>query len=144
VAVGYGADVRAAVAVLLLAVATARAGTPRWDPRAWADEGTVELRTTAPGEGPHWFPVWLVVIDGQLYVRLGTRAAGRIASNVTAPDVGARIGGVEFDRVRGEPAPELATRVGAAMARKYWSDILVRHVNHPLVLRLVPETDSTR
>jgi hypothetical protein len=28
-------------------------------------------------EGEHWFPVWLVVIDDQVDVRLGARAATR-------------------------------------------------------------------
>lgn len=129
---------RTFLAALALLIATS-ASAADWTPRAWAEQSTLELRTTAPGEGEHWFPVWLAVVDDQLYVRLGARAAGRIQQNQTAPLVGVRIAGQQFDRVRGEPAPDQAGRVADAMAAKYWFDVLVRHVNHPLTLRLVPE-----
>ena len=110
-----------------------------WNPEAFAKEDTLKLRTIEPQEGEHWSTVWLVVIDNQVYVRLGTRAAGRVEHNTTAPHLGVDVGGQRFERVRGVPAPESAQRVGAAMAGKYWSDVLVRHMNHPLTLRLVPE-----
>ena len=96
-----------------------------------------------PGEGEHWFKVWLVVIDGQVYVRLGSRAAERVESNTTAPVLGVEVAGQRFDRVRGVPAPEYADRVAKAMAEKYTSDIFVHLFSHPLTLRLVPE-DLTR
>ena len=110
-----------------------------WTPSAWADLSTLELRTTAVGEAAHWSPLWLVVVDDQLYVRLGSRAAGRVDGNTTTPIVGVRIAGRQFDRVRGEPAPEMAGHVAGAMAGKYWFDLLVRHVDHPLTLRLLAE-----
>src|SRR5438067_1677561 len=93
----------------------------------------------AAGEPAHWFSVWLVVIDDQVYVRLGPRAAGRIEKNVAAPYVGVRILGQQFERVRAEPAPDHAERVAKAMAAKYWSDLVVHHFSHPLTLRLAPE-----
>ena len=92
-----------------------------WTPAAWADENTVDLRTTEPGSEPYWFPVWLAVIDGQLYVRLGSRAAGRFDRNATKPIVGVRIAGKTFERVRGVLAPEMTDRVTAAMRDKYWT-----------------------
>ena len=112
-----------------------------WTPAAWANEGTVELRTTDPGEAPHWFPVWLVVIDGQLYVRLGSRAAGRFDRNATKPIVGVRIAGKTFDRVQGVLAPDMVERVTSAMADKYWlqGDFIVRRMDHPYTIRLEPE-----
>ena len=110
-----------------------------WKPGAYASESTLQLRTTAPGEGDHWFPVWLVVIDDQVYVRLGTRAAGRIERNTTTPYVGVRVAGQQFDRVKAVAAPESVERVARAMADKYWSDVLVRHMDHPLTMRLAPE-----
>jgi len=113
-----------------------------WQPTAWAKEDTLKLRTTAPGEEEHWFPVWLVVIDGQLYVRLGSRAAGRVERNVSAPFLGVEIAGQRFDRARGVPAPEDADRVAAALADKYTSDILVRFFSHPLTLRLEAEDSA--
>jgi hypothetical protein len=110
-----------------------------WDPAAFAKEDTLKLRTTAPDEDPHWFPVWLVVIDGQVYVRLGSRAASRVEHNTTAPYLGVEVGGQRFDHIRGVPAPDYADRVAQAMADKYTSDIFVRWFSHPLTLRLVPE-----
>jgi len=122
---------------VFLASSAAVAG--QWDPAAFATEGTLQLRTTRAGEEPHWFKVWLVVIDGQLYVRLGNRAAERVESNTTAPFLGVEVAGQRFERVGGVAAPEYAGLVAKAMAEKYWSDILVRLVSHPLTLRLVPE-----
>lgn len=110
-----------------------------WQPEAIAKQNTIKLRTTGPQEGAHWFRVWVVVLDNQVYVRLGSRAAARVEQNTTAPYLGVEAGGQRFDKVRGVPAPESAERVGAAMADKYWSDILVRYMSHPLTLRLVPE-----
>jgi len=128
--------VPAAVLLSVLVAAPAAAG---WTPHDWADASTIELRTTAPGEAAHWFPVWLVVIDDQVYVRLGARAAGRIASNQTAPFVDVRIAGEQFGHLRGVPAPDYAERVANGMGAKYWSDVVIRHFSHPLTLRLVPE-----
>lgn len=121
---------------------TAIARAAEWTPETWANESTLRLRTAKEGEGEHWFPVWLVVIDGQLYVRLGTRAAGRVEENTTAPYLGVEVGGQRFDRVRGVPAPEYADRVAEAMADKYTSDIFVRWFSHPLTLRLVPDEEA--
>jgi hypothetical protein len=130
--------IRLAVASFAVTLALPAAAA-EWTPHAWADANTVELRTTNPGEADHWFPVWVVVLDDQVYVRLGSRAAGRIEKNTTAPIIGVRIAGQQFDRVKGVPAPEAVERVAKAMGEKYWSDVLVRYANHPLTLRLVPE-----
>jgi|MudIll2142460700_1097286.scaffolds.fasta_scaffold444297_2 hypothetical protein len=110
-----------------------------WAPAAFSGESNLDFLTVNPDEGEHWSRVWLVVIDAQVYVRLGSRAASRMERNSTAPYVSVRIGGQEYKRVRVEPAPEQAARVAAAMADKYWSDCFVRYFNHPLTLRLVPE-----
>ncbi len=122
------------------AVLNAAAAVPAsWQPDVFAKQSTIKLRTTKPQEGEHWFPVWVVVLDNQVYVRLGSRAAARVEQNTTAPYLGVEAGGQRFDKVRGVPAPESAERVAAAMSDKYWSDIFVRHMSHPLTLRLVPE-----
>ena len=123
---------------MAVARAETRAPATAWQPEQWRDEDTVELRTAAAGEEAHWFKVWLVVLDGQLYVRLGGRAAGRFESNVTKPVIGVRIAGLEFDQVTGTSAPDMVGPVADAMADKYWSDIFVRFVSHPLTLRLAP------
>ena len=132
-------SLRGSSAVLALALLAASSAAAEWTPRAYTGANTLELRTIAPGEAAHWFSVWVVVIDDQVYVRLGPRAAGRIEKNVAAPYVGVRILGQQFERVRAEPAPDHAAPVANAMAAKYWSDLIVHHFSHPLTLRLVPE-----
>lgn len=134
--------------LVIVGCAGSAPGTPAaaadWKPAAWAPEGTVDLRTTDPGAEPHWSPVWLVVIDDQLYVRLGSRAAGRFDRNTTKPVMGVRIAGKEFDRVRGVVVPDMAQKVEAAMADKYWlqADFIVRRMNHPYTMRLEPVADG--
>ena len=131
--------VRGILAAGTLAATVCAADVAGWTPAAWTNESTVELCTTDAGEPMHCFPVWLVVLDGQLYVRLGTRAAGRVERSTTKPFLEVGIAGERFPHVHGIPAPDDAGRVADAMAAKYWSDLLVRYVNHPLTLRLVPE-----
>ena len=132
---------RHAMAGVLLFVASVAAAAD-WKPASWAGADTIDLRTTAPGEGEHWFPVWVVVIDDQVYVRLGTRAASRVEKNTTAPYLGVKIAGQEFDRVKGVPAPDYVGKVAEAMHGKYWSDVLVQYMSHPMTLRLVPTEDG--
>lgn len=121
-----------------LAVLSA-AAEAQWVPEAFRNESTLDFLTVNPEGGEHWSRVWLVVLDSQLYVRLGSRAAGQVERNTRAPLLSVRIAGQEFERVRAEPAPEESARVAAAMADKYWSDLFVRHFHHPLTLRLTPE-----
>jgi len=106
-----------ALALGFLSCTAGSAAAAEWDPATFAGENTLELKTTAAGEGEHWFPVWLVVVDDQVYVRLGTRAAGRIERNTTAPYVGVRIGGREFDRVKAIAMPDKTAAVAQAMGR---------------------------
>ena len=128
-------------ACLLLPAADAPAAdvASAWTPAAWKNQDTLELKTVVPDEGEYWFPVWLVVLDEQLYVRLGTRAAERVEQSTTKPHMGVRIAGQQFDRVSGIPAPEMADKVAAAMGEKYWSDVFIRYFDHPLTLRLEAE-----
>lgn len=135
----------AALGLLVLVVsgvgcAGRRAPVPSWDPAAFRELDTLEFLTVGPTEGKHWSTVWLVVLDGQVYVRLGSRASGRMKENTTAPLVAVRIGGREYERVRAEEAKEMVERVAAAMADKYPTDLFVRYVDHPLTMRFVPET----
>jgi len=111
-------------------------GTPAWNLPTLAKENTLDFLTIGPEEGEHWSRVWVVAVDDHLYLRLGNRAASRLEKNTQAPWVKVRIAGGEFDRVRADPAPEMADRVAAAMAAKYWTDILVRYSRHPLIVRL--------
>ncbi len=133
------AGVVAALLGVVVAGAFQHAKATSWDPSAYAKEETLKLRTNCPGEGEYWFPVWLVVVDDQVYVRLGSKAASRIECNATKPIVGVEIGGERFDKVEGIAAPETAEAVGNAMAEKYTSDLVIRWFPHPLTLRLLPQ-----
>ena len=115
---------------------------PGWDPNAFRDTSTLEVMTIGAKEGEHWSRLWLVVIDGKLYVRLGDRSFERVQNNVASPYVQVKIAGQRFDRVRIERAPDMAEKVAAAMADKYFLDILVRHESHPMTARLVAEPVS--
>jgi hypothetical protein len=44
---------------------------PGWDPAAFRDASTIKIMTTEPDVGEHWSNLWVVIIDGQPYVRLG-------------------------------------------------------------------------
>lgn len=109
-----------------------------WDPARFTDESTLDFLTVSPDDGEHWSRVWLVVIDDQLYVRLGTRAAARMEGNTRAPNVSVRIAKEEFAEIEAIPVPEMAEAVAAKMAEKYSTDILVRYFSHPLTMRLRP------
>ena len=110
-----------------------------WDPNAFAKEETLKLRTNCPGEGEYWFPVWLVVVNEQVYVRLGSKAASRFECNGSKPMLGVEVAGQRFDAVQAVLAPEERDAVNQAMAAKYSSDLLIRWFPHPLVVRLVPQ-----
>lgn len=128
--------------MLLTLAAPARVtAVPRadWTPGEWASESTLELTTDRPDEGSYTFPVWLVVVDDQVFVRLGGRAADRVQKSKSAPYVGVTVAGKRFEHVRCEPAPEQAARVAEAIGHKYTSDLLIRFFPHPLTCRLVPE-----
>jgi hypothetical protein len=127
------------VALVATAAGAADSAVPGWDPNAFSDQSTLQIMTTAPEEGEHWSKLWLVVIDGQVYVRLGDRSYGRVQKNTTNPYLKVKVGDSEFDRVRLDPALDMKDRVAAAMAEKYFMDILIRHESHPMTARLVAE-----
>ena len=122
----------------------------QWDPAAIADQSTIELLTVAPEEGEHWSTVWFVVIDGAIYFRLGPRAARRIDANSTAPLLKVRVSGQEVHTVRYEKAPEMAAKIAAAMAEKYWTDWLGEPFRKlglsapPVMLRLTPDDRASQ
>jgi len=136
---------RGLVFALLFALSTGcakQAVVPTWDPAAFRSLDTLEFLTVGPDEGPHWSTVWLVVLDDHVYIRLGSRASGRMEHNATKPYVRVRIGGKEYERVRTEDASALAAQVADAMAAKYTTDVFVHYVSHPLTLRLEPDSGA--
>jgi hypothetical protein len=131
------------VATLFIAhIGVARAADPAvpgWDAAAFRDESVIQIMTTEPDVGEHWSKVWVVAIDDQPYVRLGSRSYGRVQRNTTSPYVKVKVGDQEFDKVKLEEMPDMKDKVAAAMADKYFMDKLIRFETHPMVARLIPE-----
>jgi hypothetical protein len=140
--------VRNAVVLLALCIAVATAALAAdsvvsgWDPSTFRDESTIQIMTTEPEVGEHWSNLWVVVIDGQPYVRLGDRAYGRVQRNTTSPYVKLKVADKEFDKVKLQEMPDMKDKVAAAMADKYFMDILIRHESHPMVARLTAEAST--
>jgi len=110
-----------------------------WDPDAFRAQRTLQLMTTGAEEGAHWSKLWLVVVDGQLFVRLDGRTFQRVKENLAGQYVMLKIGDRKFNRVRLEAAPDMSSKVAAAMADKYPMDALIRHEFHPMTARLIAE-----
>ena len=110
-----------------------------WNPDAFRDQRTLQIMTTGADEGAHWSRLWLVVIDGQLLVRLDNRTFERVKENLAGQYVMLKIGDRKFARVRLEAAPDMSGKVAAAMADKYPMDVLIRHESHPMTARLIAE-----
>ena len=135
-----------AAALCITLVAAARAAdnaAPGWDPSTFRDASTIQIMTTEPSVGEHWSNLWVAVIDGQAYVRLGDRAYGRVQHNTTSPYVKLKVADKEFDKVKIEEMPDMKDKVAAAMADKYFMDILIRHESHPMVARLTAEAPTS-
>ena len=107
-----------------------------WTPQALENESTLEFLSVEADDNEHWSPVWLVVIDGNLYLRLGNRAVRRLTGSQIYPLTAVRVAGEEFRPMVAIEANDMAERVAKAMGEKYFSDILVRHWPHPLTVRL--------
>jgi hypothetical protein len=140
--------VRTRTAALLITTTTALvlaasvAAAAEWKAREFDEESILEFRTVnAEGEG-HWSKVWLVVLDDQVYVNLGDRAAERLKTNATAPLVSVRVGDDEFENVRVEAAQELQPAVAQAIADKYWTGFLVPYRPPSKVMRLRPDQEA--
>ena len=113
-----------------------------WNPDAFRDQRTLQIMTTGADEGAHWSKLWLVVIDGQLFVRLDGRTFERVKENLAGQYVMLKIGDRKFARVRLEAAPYMSRKVAAAMADKYPMDVLIRHESHPMTARLIAEPSA--
>jgi hypothetical protein len=128
--------------VLSMLVVAAPSHAADWSPGMWISEETLKLRTDCPDEGEHWSYVWLVVLDGDVWVRLGSKAAARVDCNKTKPITSVRIANEVFPQVELVEVPEMADRVAAAMADKYWTDVFVRYMDHPYTMKLVPKSEA--
>lgn len=129
----------AAALLVSLACGLALAQEPQWSPGMFRDESVIEVYTVGPDGSGHWSSLWVVVVDGNPYLRLGTRAATRIRENRDAPYIRVRVAGQEFERVKVVEAPEMTDRVMEAFAQKYWLDSLIRPFRREMIARLVKE-----
>jgi hypothetical protein len=121
----------------LLAPAPASGDAPDWSAAAAAD--TVEIITKNQDGSARETTIWIVVVDGQGYIRTGsTRWEANIERD---PAVALRIGTSEYP-VRAEFIEEEALRVRILQAfhDKYgFSDTMASlfHAGHPKLMRLV-------
>ncbi len=127
------------LAVAFVCLIAGEGAASDWDGQTFRDESTLEFMTVSPEGEEQWSTVWLVVIDGDVYVNLGKRAAGRVLANTRAPFVSVRVAGKEFERTRVDPAQERQKEVAAAIAAKYWTGFLVPDTAPSQVMRLRPE-----
>ncbi len=118
-----------------LAVASASAAAD-WRPEEWEDGTTLALSTVGPDYDEQWSTVWYVVVDGEIYVRVGASTADQIEQNIKRPYVQVRIAGQTFKDVRADPVEGMSATVDEAMADKYPMDFLFRFLPHPMVVRL--------
>jgi hypothetical protein len=114
----------------------------------WVDEGEVVTLTTLDADGTYTTQLWIVEVDGDLYVRSSSPNTGWLGRLRVHPDV-------ELDRddetleLRAVPSglPEVRAAVNGAMAEKYgstdgfYSRIYDRSESVPV--RLEPRTGAT-
>ncbi len=133
-AVALGLIVAVAIAA---AGGSARAAAPDWN--AIADAGTVVISTTNENGSTRRTTIWLVVVDGEAYIR--TSRSTRWGDNVERdPDVVLSVGDTDY-RVRASFVEDeaLRARVVDSFREKYgWSDAMVNVMrgSHPRIMRL--------
>ncbi len=75
-------------------------GAQAQDGEAVTDASTREVLTVDQNAQEHWSTLWLVVMNGQLYLRLGTHGAARVEGNAKKPFVSIKSAEHRFDNVR--------------------------------------------
>lgn len=124
---------------VLLCCSFAGLARAEWNPQAYIGEEILEFLTINEDGDEHWSKVWLVVDEGEVYIRLGNRAGDRVNENAAKPYVAIRVAGEQFDKVLLEDAPEKVETVATLMGEKYWSDVFIKYFAHPYTFRLVPQ-----
>ena len=116
----------------------ALADAPDWN--AVADVGTVEVGTTDEDGSERSTTVWLIVVDGQGYIRTGGTKWGE--NVVRKPEIGLQIEDDEFAlRVEFVEDDALRERIETAFNEKYgWTDSLMAWLrgDRPKIMRLLP------
>jgi hypothetical protein len=132
-------DVPVLIALLALAASPALAAAPDWGAVAGVKE--VKVLSTNEDGSPRETTVWLVVVDGQGYIR--TSRSTRWGGNVERqPDISLRIEGTEYPlRAVFVTDAALRERVIAAFREKYgWIDGAMNFIrgSDPRIMRLDP------
>ncbi len=119
------------------AFAAIAASGATWNPADFASESTLEFFTINEAGEAHWATVWFVLVDGDVYVRLGERAQRRIEENIHQPVVKVRVAGREFDHVVVERVLGRNDEIAEAMADKYWTALFMPYMPERYTARLV-------
>lgn len=123
--------------IAVLAFATAAASAETWNPADFAGESTLEFHTMNDAGEAHWATVWFVLVEGDVYVRLGERAQRRIEESVHHPVVKVRVAGRTFDHVVVERVSGRNDEIAEAMADKYWTALFMPYMPERYTARLV-------
>jgi hypothetical protein len=130
----------ALAALVLLTAASGARGEEAIEWHRYSEEGTVEVITSNEDGSLRETKVWLVVVDGQGYIRTGrTRWGGNVERN---PEIVLRIGETELP-LRAEFVTDRTERdaVKAALRAKHgFSDWILSPLRgrNPRIMRLVP------
>jgi hypothetical protein len=126
------------VPIALALVASGAAAAPEWT--SLRDVDTVEVLTTDEDGEPRATTVWLVVVDGQGYVRTGGSSWGD--NVVRSPELELRVGADTHPmRVEFVEDDALRQRVSDAFGAKYgFSDRMVSWIrgSRPKIMQLHP------
>jgi hypothetical protein len=139
-ALSAGARVTALLLALapLLAALPARADTPDWE--SLADVKVIEVVTQDADGDLRETKVWLVLVDGEPYLRTGdTRWLENLRRD---PNLVLRIEGREYEaRVEEVPGDEIVEKVDRASLEKYgWQERMIHpfRMSKPEILKLLP------
>lgn len=126
------------VAVLLLGFGSVGPSWADWEPTSFSQEEVLEFFTVNEEGEEHWATVWFVVLDGEVYLRLGDRAKRRLTESVNKPYVKVRVAEREFEHVLAEEAADKVGQVADLMYEKYWSAFFIKLMPDRYTVRLRP------
>jgi hypothetical protein len=119
------------------------AGAVDW--RRYADEKVIEVVTRNEDGSSRETKAWIVVVDGQGYIRTGSTRWG--ANALRNPDVTLIIGESQLPlRVEFVDDDEIRQKVADSFRAKYgWADRLMSPFrgSHPKIMRLVPRESGS-
>lgn len=118
------------VVALVALLCSAVPALAAWTPEEWTDTKTLEYLTNCPEEGEYWSPVWLVVLEGELYISLGSKAQSRVDCSTMGPKTSIKIEGELYENLEMVPETDLAEAIEDARWDKYWTNVFVGFAEH--------------